>query len=137
MKPWRARYVGARKPNVYPPPVLQCSETQPFKGHESKIHDCLKLKLFIVCTSEKLTFNFDNNMHISANPVLGTVDDAGLTKIIRQSLSAEQYDLMLSNLKDVEAKEKIISRNPNDIQDIVGQFPISREKEILERVISG
>ena len=42
----------------------------------------------------------------------------------------------LINGKDVsvESKEQVVSRNPNDIQDIVGKFPISREKDVTEAV---
>lgn len=34
--------------------------------------------------------------------------------------------------KDTDAKERFASRNPSDIQDIVGTFPVSREKEIVD-----
>lgn len=42
----------------------------------------------------------------------------------------------LINGKDVnmDSKEKVTSRNPNDIQDIVGQFPVSREKDVADAV---
>jgi delta 1-pyrroline-5-carboxylate dehydrogenase len=38
------------------------------------------------------------------------------------------------NGKDVsiESKEQVISKNPADTSDIVGTFPMSREKDVLE-----
>jgi acyl-CoA reductase-like NAD-dependent aldehyde dehydrogenase len=61
------------------------------------------------------------------------IDNGSFTTIYGKTLVGGN----IINGKDVgiESKEQVISRNPADTADVVGKFPMSREKDILDALI--